>query len=349
MLTDRIVVLPVVVLIGLFTLSDTTSAQKAGSPDLLAVQDVRPSGDLAAPDARAASTGACEDNRHPLPPQLLDQLQRLGPSSPAAGAGRGRGRGSLNLSVSPYSTVNQGEAFNVSWDGVVGQDYKLCWKRTGTLSYDCASPHVSANNSNTWSGKTYAGIYNLDCETEYKVKVKRVGGIGWSKVRETTLSCGCPDPCPEGGYYDGANCQIGEAPEGTTAFIYANNYYYTPVPTSNCPYPGSSWDGANCRVGDVPTGATGFIWENHWYYGAYPSTTNPCPHGGYYDSANCQVGEAPWGTQAFIWGGGYYYTALPDCPYPGSVYDGVNCYVQPVPPGTNGFIWLDHWYYEACP
>ncbi|MFP8882409.1 MAG: hypothetical protein VCE43_24515 [Myxococcota bacterium] len=372
--TKKMLLFQITALIGFFTLSGPALAQRVGPLGLNAVQVTSQDTGLTDANSGSSSTAACRGKTQPLPPQLLDQLERQGPgSSPdemteadllslldmgflpantAAGGSKGNKlfKGNkLNVSASPFTTLTQGEGFSVSWDGNVGEDYKLCWKKTGTVFYDCASPHVSATNSNTWSGKTYAGIFDLDCDTEYKIKVKRVGGIGWSKVKETTNPCSCADPCPQGGYYDGANCQIGEAPTNTTAFIYANNFYYTPVPTGNCPYPGSYWDTANCKVSDVPPGATGFIWANHWYYAAYPSTSDPCPHGGYYDSANCQIGEAPWGTEAFIYNGSYYYTALPECPYPGSVYDSANCYVQPVPPGTNGFIWLNHWYYESCP
>ena len=341
--TKKTLLFQVIALIGFLALSAPALAQKVGPVGLNEVRDT--SQDAGLSNAISGS-GACSGKTEALPPQLLDQMQRQGPG-PNKPMGRSKGR--LDISVSPFTTLNQGEAFNVSWDGILGEDYRLCWKETGTILYDCASPNVTATTSNTWSGKTYAGIYDLDCDTEYKVKVKRVGGLGWSKIKATTNPCPCADPCPQGGYYDGANCQIGEAPVDTTAFIYANNFYYTAVPTDNCPYPGSHWDGANCKVSDVPPGAFGFIWANHWYYGAYPSTTDPCPHGGYYDSANCQIGEAPWGTEAFIYNGSYYYSALPECPYPGSVYDSANCYVQPVPPGTTGFIWQNHWYYGSCP
>lgn len=80
--------------------------------------------------------------------------------------------------------------------------------------------------------------------------------------------CPCDDPCPAGGYYDGANCQMGEAPAGTTAFIWGDAYYHTPLPGNQCPLPGSFFDGANCWVDDVPEGMDPFIWANHWYYSA---------------------------------------------------------------------------------
>lgn len=80
--------------------------------------------------------------------------------------------------------------------------------------------------------------------------------------------CPCDDPCPGGGWHDGANCQMGEAPAGTTAFIWGDGYYHTPLPGNVCPLPGSYYDGANCRVADIPEGMDPFIWSNHWYYSA---------------------------------------------------------------------------------
>jgi hypothetical protein len=76
----------------------------------------------------------------------------------------------------------------------------------------------------------------------------------------------CGEPCPFMGSYDGANCWLGEAPAGTAAFIYANNFYYTPVNGNQCPRPGSWYDGANCFVTAIhPKAKTPFIFANGWY------------------------------------------------------------------------------------
>jgi hypothetical protein len=88
----------------------------------------------------------------------------------------------------------------------------------------------------------------------------------------TTPPC-CAVKCPAGGWFDGANCQVGQAPSGTTAFIWGGNYYYSPkppVPGPRCPLQGSWYDGANCFVKPVPAGVQPFIWLNHWYYKACP-------------------------------------------------------------------------------
>jgi hypothetical protein len=73
------------------------------------------------------------------------------------------------------------------------------------------------------------------------------------------------NPCPYIGSYDGANCWVGQPPAGTGAFIYANNFYYTPVAGNLCPRPGSWFDGANCFVTAIPPQTQPFIWSNMWY------------------------------------------------------------------------------------
>ena len=94
--------------------------------------------------------------------------------------------------------------------------------------------------------------------TEYNT-----GKIKW-KFSKTVVPSS-PTNCPYMGTYDGANCYIGTPPSGTSAFIYANNFYYTPVGTSSCPYPGSWYDGANCFVANIHASADPFIWSNNWY------------------------------------------------------------------------------------
>ncbi len=71
--------------------------------------------------------------------------------------------------------------------------------------------------------------------------------------------------CSYIGSYDGYNCYVGTAPEGTTAFIWNNRFYHSPLPGNVCPIPGSHFDGANCRVVAIPEGTTPFIWNNSWY------------------------------------------------------------------------------------
>jgi hypothetical protein len=71
------------------------------------------------------------------------------------------------------------------------------------------------------------------------------------------------------GTFASSNCYVGSAPNGTSAFIYDNKFYYTPVNGSQCPLPGSNFDGANCYVANVPTYAFPLIWNNSWYIEPY--------------------------------------------------------------------------------
>ncbi len=100
-------------------------------------------------------------------------------------------------------------------------------------------------------------------------------GVGTGRVnvnRAVAVAQSLDYACPQGGYFDGANCQLGAAPAGTTAFVWGGNYYYTALPGNICPYPGSWYDGANCFVYKVPEGVNPFIWANHWYYSNCAST-----------------------------------------------------------------------------
>lgn len=85
-------------------------------------------------------------------------------------------------------------------------------------------------------------------------------------VSATLLArCQNCNQCPSIGSFDGANCYVGKPPAGTTAFIWANNFYYTPVAGNQCPQPGSWFDGANCFVLTIPAQTTPFIYANSWY------------------------------------------------------------------------------------
>lgn len=85
------------------------------------------------------------------------------------------------------------------------------------------------------------------------------------------------DHCPVIGSYDGANCYIGSPPTGTTAFIYANNFYYTPVNGNQCPLPNSWFDSLNCFMMPIPTQTTPFIFQNGWYVQSAPCHPPPRP------------------------------------------------------------------------
>lgn len=172
----------------------------------------------------------------------------------------------LDLSAQPYQN-----SVSLSWNGYHGQTFVVKYKESSqgmfswtTISNNVTQAHVMVGAGFRW----YYDVTGLQCNTSYDFKVRMKGRLARTVTVETT-GCG-GEPCPQGGYYDGANCQIGMAPHGSNAFIYDGNYYYTALPGNQCPYPGSWYDGANCFVQAVPPGVTPFIWANHWYYQAFP-------------------------------------------------------------------------------
>ncbi len=171
----------------------------------------------------------------------------------------------LDLSA---SAVN-GTTIGISWNGYVGGTFKVRVKQGGSVVFsdnNITQSDVSVGSGFSW----YLQVNGLNCNTEYKVKVK-LRGRGWRRVNVRTNACKPPaKSCPFGGWFDGANCYLGSAPNGTTAFIYAGNYYYTALPGPSCPLPGTWYDGANCFVQAVPPGATPFIFDNNWYYVPFP-------------------------------------------------------------------------------
>ena len=174
----------------------------------------------------------------------------------------------MSLSATKYYII-------VSMNYYQNATYKVKWKKSNNSSWteepdQDAYAGLQSGNCTTTSCSYW--IDNLSCNTSYKVRAK-MEGRGWRTKSISTSGCGTV-ACPYGGWFDGANCQIGKAPDGTTAFIWGGNYYYTPLPSPNrCPYrpyPNSGFDLANCYVQPVPAGVLPFIWANHWYYVAYP-------------------------------------------------------------------------------
>jgi hypothetical protein len=137
------------------------------------------------------------------------------------------------------------------------------WKKVG--EFDSPAMDIEGGPSNTIVLYT---VSNLECDTKYDFKVK-MKHRGWNDITVKTHGCGAT-ACPSGGVFDGANCFIGKAPAGTSAFIYNGNYYYTSLPSNSCPLTNSHFDGANCFVQSISSSVKPFIHANGWYYGAYP-------------------------------------------------------------------------------
>ena len=72
--------------------------------------------------------------------------------------------------------------------------------------------------------------------------------------------------CPAGAGFDGANCVIGQAPLGTSPFVWGDAFYYKYLsPTNRCVAPARD-DGANCYYASVPAGYKPFILTQPLFY-----------------------------------------------------------------------------------
>lgn len=172
----------------------------------------------------------------------------------------------LDLSAQPYAN-----SVSLGWNGYSGHTFVVKYKKSneGMFAWQTVSNSITESQVTVGAGYIwYYWVNGLQCNTSYDFKVNMRGRLA-RQVTVKTAGCGNV-PCPHGGWYDGANCQIGMAPHGTTAFIWGGNYYHSPLPGNNCPYPGSWFDGANCYIQAVPPGVSPFIWLNHWYYQAFP-------------------------------------------------------------------------------
>jgi hypothetical protein len=147
--------------------------------------------------------------------------------------------------------VHRGDGYDL-W---VSTNYKLSWYRPWTnvyagYLYPSGLYYAYVDTYNTY--RTGIGVY-LDA---------RQGSINYLMTFSKDNYYG--HDCTIGSY-DTRNCYVGTPPSGTTAFIYANNFYYTPVSGNQCPMPGSWFDGVNCFVMEIPGNCSPFIWANSWY------------------------------------------------------------------------------------
>ncbi len=145
--------------------------------------------------------------------------------------------------------------------------------------------------------------------------------------------------CPaNGSVYDGANCYFGSAPPGTTAFIWGNGFYSTPLPGKQCKV--GTYDGANCFLRPVPSAYSPFIYQNGWYTGRNPHylvESTSCPSGYHYDGANCYYGTAAAGKKADVIAGVFYEvsttTRIPTFKI-----------IKTAPLGSGPFVYNNSWY-----
>ncbi len=115
-------------------------------------------------------------------------------------------------------------------------------------------------------------------ETEYTSLVVDL----MDNLNQSNSSRFIADPCNCDGDFDGQNCFVDTAPNGSTAFIYGANgngsFYYTPINGNQCPLQGSYFDGANCFVENIPNGCIPFIHNNSFYIARRHNAQFPFDH-----------------------------------------------------------------------
>jgi hypothetical protein len=70
-----------------------------------------------------------------------------------------------------------------------------------------------------------------------------------------------PWPTPT---YDGANCHVAYLPPGVQSFVWSNNWYVVPTNGNQCSI--GVFDGANCYIGSAGGGRTAFFYGGAMYY-----------------------------------------------------------------------------------
>ena len=130
---------------------------------------------------------------------------------------------------------------------------KLEYDDLGVVGYDDPNTHTFGDHMQEWPVHPSSDVYTplfIDFIDDYNQSVIR-GNV--------------PNSCPDGGVLVNNNCYVGSPPQGESSFVYADNFYYTPVNCCDCPLEGSWYDGANCFVQDIPEDRIGFIQNNSWY------------------------------------------------------------------------------------
>lgn len=67
-----------------------------------------------------------------------------------------------------------------------------------------------------------------------------------------------------GGTGNRGECYVSSSPVGTSAFVYNNNFYYTPLNGNECTMTGTWFDGSNCFYMDIPANTIGYTWTRNF-------------------------------------------------------------------------------------
>lgn len=142
---------------------------------------------------------------------------------------------------------------------------KIEYNELGYPNYDDPNNvnYYSSDNQQAWKNARYRSDYSTLTSGEKKT-IENYTPLFKDLVDNfnQALERGTPpsNRCPSGGFWDGNNCYIGTPPNGT-AFIWANNFYYS---GSNCSWP-AHFDGSNCFYSGIPSNSIGVILANSWF------------------------------------------------------------------------------------
>ncbi|MBI2394354.1 MAG: hypothetical protein HYV09_32590 [Deltaproteobacteria bacterium] len=170
-----------------------------------------------------------------------------------------------------------------SWDGA---NCYVGAPAAGTSPFVWNNALYTSPVKNNCSGLAGAGYDGANCfyqaipadRATYWSPWFGVNGQKWWYI--STNGGGCPAGyvktahMPRGfGDYDSWCESAASAPAGTSPFVYANNFYFTPQVAIDNPAtpndercPKGSWDGANCHWGATPSGTHAFVYNNNLYY-----------------------------------------------------------------------------------
>jgi len=137
------------------------------------------------------------------------------------------------------------------------------WARTKyyTSWWDMQFGSSSEYWHNFIGGTSYWGYIDLHEYKQYLQLWPEDNNINWKIAYSISDFRG--QSCTIGSY-DSVNCYVGTPPSGTTAFIWGEYFYYTPLPGNVCPV-GLGFDGVNCGYLKVPANCSPFIYSNNFY------------------------------------------------------------------------------------
>lgn len=116
-----------------------------------------------------------------------------------------------------------------------------------------APPGATPGMSYDLEVRLYNNLSQRLCTDTVTLEIADCGQVGW-------WASG-PWPTPT---YDGANCHVAYLPPGVQSFVWSNNWYVVPTNGNQCSI--GVFDGANCYIGSAGGGRTAFFYGGAMYY-----------------------------------------------------------------------------------